>query len=181
MPQDNLPAKPERKPEPQPEPWLRGTLEEVPPIQRAVRHALDLAREDIDIWCGSFNDAELHARPFDLPPVAFQLRHVARSLDRFMTYAEGRALNAEQLAALASEMEPRASREEIFGEFEQSVELTVRRLNGTQERALGTPLRIGRKGLPTTLGGLLVHTAEHTQRHIGQAITTAKVVLAQRA
>jgi uncharacterized damage-inducible protein DinB len=45
---------------------------------------------------------------------------------------------------------------------------------------LDAPLAIGRKRLPTTLGGLLVHAAEHTQRHVGQAITTAKVILAQR-
>jgi len=35
---------------------------------------------------------------------------------------------------------------------------------------------VGEKHLPTTLGGLLVHIADHTQRHVGQAITTAKVV-----
>jgi hypothetical protein len=28
---------------------------------------------------------------------------------------------------------------------------------------------------------LLVHAAEHTQRHVGQAITTAKVIVANRA
>jgi hypothetical protein len=27
---------------------------------------------------------------------------------------------------------------------------------------------------------LLVHVADHTQRHVGQAITTAKIVVAQR-
>ena len=36
---------------------------------------------------------------------------------------------------------------------------------------------VGRKKLPTTVGGLLVHCAEHTQRHVGQAITTARFVL----
>jgi len=35
--------------------------------------------------------------------------------------------------------------------------------------------------LPTTVGGLLVHVADHTQRHVGQAVTTAKIVVAQRA
>jgi len=30
------------------------------------------------------------------------------------------------------------------------------------------------------VGGLLVHVAEHTQRHVGQAITTAKIVVAKR-
>jgi uncharacterized damage-inducible protein DinB len=33
--------------------------------------------------------------------------------------------------------------------------------------------------VPTTLGGLLVHVADHTQRHVGQAVTTSKIVLAQ--
>jgi uncharacterized damage-inducible protein DinB len=35
---------------------------------------------------------------------------------------------------------------------------------------------VGKKQLPTTVGGLLVHVADHTQRHVGQAITTAKIV-----
>jgi uncharacterized damage-inducible protein DinB len=35
---------------------------------------------------------------------------------------------------------------------------------------------VGRKELPTTLGGLLVHIADHTQRHVGQAIVTVKLV-----
>jgi len=30
-----------------PEPWLRGTLTDVPALQRAVLHALELAREDL--------------------------------------------------------------------------------------------------------------------------------------
>jgi hypothetical protein len=30
--------------------------------------------------------------------------------------------------------------------------------------------------LPSNVLGLLFHAAEHTQRHVGQAITTAKVV-----
>jgi uncharacterized damage-inducible protein DinB len=39
---------------------------------------------------------------------------------------------------------------------------------------------VGRKRLPTTLGDLLVHIAEHTQRHAGQMVTTAKIVKASR-
>jgi uncharacterized damage-inducible protein DinB len=37
---------------------------------------------------------------------------------------------------------------------------------------------VGKKQLPTTVAGLLVHIADHTQRHVGQAITTAKIVAA---
>ena len=35
---------------------------------------------------------------------------------------------------------------------------------------------IGKERLPSNVLGLLVHVAEHTQRHLGQAITTAKLL-----
>jgi uncharacterized damage-inducible protein DinB len=58
-------------------------------------------------------------------------------------------------------------------------------LGGNRVRALvGADLEatriVGRQALPTTLAGLLVHIADHTQRHVGQAITTAKFVRAAR-
>jgi uncharacterized damage-inducible protein DinB len=40
---------------------------------------------------------------------------------------------------------------------------------------LGDARTVGRKRLPTTVIGLLTHIAEHTQRHVGQAIVTAKL------
>ena len=77
-----------------PEPWLRGTLAEVPAVQRAVLHALELAKEDLERWCDGLSDEELHARPGGIAPVAFHLRHIARSMDRLLTYAEGNQLSA---------------------------------------------------------------------------------------
>lgn len=162
------------------EPWLRGTLTDLPVVQRAVLHSLEMAEEDIAKWCGGLDDREAHARPFQLPSVAFQLRHIARSLDRFCCYAEGTPLTEQQLAALASELDNRGTRESLFSELHASLENTRRRLDEIVRRPLDLPVRIGRKGLPTTLAGLLIHAAEHTQRHVGQAITTAKVILAQR-
>jgi uncharacterized damage-inducible protein DinB len=140
-----------------------------------------MAQEDTAKWCSILDDREIHERPFGLPSVAFQLRHIARSLDRFCTYAEGNPLSADQLTALANEMENKGTRDAIFNELEASLENTRRRLDAIVREPLETPIAIGRKHLPTTLGGLLVHAAEHTQRHVGQAITTAKVILAQRA
>jgi uncharacterized damage-inducible protein DinB len=78
-------------------------------------------------------------------------------------------------------MDNNGSRESIFSELEASLENTRLRLEAIVRRPLDTPIAIGRRRLPTTLAGLLVHAAEHTQRHVGQAITTAKVVVAQRA
>jgi uncharacterized damage-inducible protein DinB len=165
-----------------PEPWLRGTLSDLPVVQRALLHSLEMAQEDTARWCRRLDDdRELHARPFHLPSVAFQLRHIARSLDRFCSYAEGTPHSPEQFAALASEMDASGNRASIFGELDQSLKKTRHRLDAIVRRPLDLPLSIGRKGLPTTLGGLLIHAAEHTQRHVGQAITTAKVIVAQRA
>jgi uncharacterized damage-inducible protein DinB len=162
------------------EPWLRGTLPDVPVVQRALLHSLEMAQEDTAKWCSVLDDRELHARPFNLPSVAFQLRHIARSLDRFCSYAEGTPLGPEQFAALSSEMDGEGTREAIFGELEDSLEKTRRRLEAIVRQPPDLPVRIGRKALPTTLTGLLIHAAEHTQRHVGQAITTAKLIAAQR-
>src|SRR5271170_2817886 len=93
-----------------PEPWLRGTLTDVAPVPRAVLHALELAKEDIERWCGGLSDEELNARPAGIGPVGFHLRHIARSIDRLRTYAEGGQLSGEQLEALKSELDPGASR-----------------------------------------------------------------------
>jgi len=163
------------------EPWLRGTLTELPILQRAVLHSLQMAQEDTTKWCGNLDDRELYLRPFGLPSVAFQLKHIARSLDRFCTYAEGKPLTEQQLAALASEMDNGGTVNSVFSELEASLETTRGRLDGIIRQPLETRIAIGRKRLPTTLGGLLVHAAEHTQRHVGQAITTAKVIVAQRS
>jgi uncharacterized damage-inducible protein DinB len=163
------------------EPWLQGTLTEYPLLQRAVLHSLQMAQEDTTKWCRDLDDREIHERPFGLPSVAFQLRHIARSLDRFCTYAEGKALTEQQLAALASEMENTGTRDYIFSELEASLGTTRQRLEEIIRQPLETRIAIGRKRLPTTLGGLLVHAAEHTQRHVGQAVTTAKVIVAQRS
>src|SRR5260221_9269366 len=74
-----------------PEPWLRGTLTDIPPVQRAVLHALELAKEDLERWCGALSDEELNARPGEIAPIAFHIRHIGRSTDRLLTYAEGQS------------------------------------------------------------------------------------------
>ena len=38
------------------------------------------------------------------------------------------------------------------------------------------PRTVGRKHMPATVIGLLTHIAEHTQRHVGQAISAAKLI-----
>jgi uncharacterized damage-inducible protein DinB len=161
-----------------PEPWLRGTLTEVPVVQRAVLHALDLAREDLMAWCGNLTDQQLNARPSGLPPVAFHLRHIARSLDRLLTYAEGRSLSSEQVGAMKAEMDEGATRSDLFSELNSALENSASRIAAFDVNTFEQSRNVGKKRLPTTVAGLLVHVADHTQRHVGQAITTAKIVTA---
>jgi hypothetical protein len=161
-----------------PEPWLRGTLAEVSTVQRAVIHALVLAQEDLEMWCGGFSDAELNTRPAGLAPISFHLRHIARSLDRLLTYAEGRQLNSEQVAEMKAELDPGAVHKELFAELASSLERSAKRIRAIDLASFDEVRTVGKKRLPTTVGGLLVHVADHTQRHVGQAITTAKIVAA---
>ena len=161
-----------------PEPWLRGTSTELPAVQRAVLHALELAEEDLQRWCGNLSDEQMNARPAGLPPVAFHLRHIARSLARLLTYAEGRSLTDEQLAVMKTEMDPSATQAELFLELNLALADSARRVRTFDVSALEQVRSVGKKRLPTTVAGLLIHVADHTQRHVGQAITTAKVIKA---
>jgi uncharacterized damage-inducible protein DinB len=172
---------PEIKPEKLPEPWLRGTLTNIQPVARGVVHALQLADEDVQKWCRPLSDDELNAKPYGLPSVAFHLRHIARSLHRLLIYAEGEQLSEAQLAALRSESEEGATHKDVFAEWSASLEATARRVRILAKQDPALVRTVGRKALPTTIGGLLVHLADHTQRHVGQAITTAKLLLAMRA
>jgi hypothetical protein len=164
----------------QPEPWLRGTRTEIDAVQRSILHSLDLAWEDIEVWCGELSDAELNARPYDLAPVAFHIRHAARTLDRILSYAEGQQLDATQIALLKSELDPGATRDEVFAELRAALELSEKRILAFSPANFNDQRGVGKKMLPTDVGGLLVHCADHTQRHVGQAVITAKVVLGMR-
>ena len=165
---------------PQPEPWLRGTLTDVPAEQRAVLHALQLAREDVQRWCGGLTEQEFAARPHGLPSVAFHLRHIVGSLDRLLTYAENKLLSDEQKQWMASEMDSPTNREELLKAFERGLAAAEARIIKIDRSQWQEPRGVGRKQFPTTVAGLIIHCADHTQRHVGQAVTTSKVLLALR-
>jgi hypothetical protein len=171
-----------RSPQPQtappPEPWLRGTHPEIPAVLRAVLHAFDLAQEDVSHWAADLTEADLHAAPFGLTSIAFHLRHTPRSLDRLLTYAEGNQLSSEQITALKTESDPGVSSDELFSEFNAGLADAARRVRIFAAVDLDTPRGVGKKQLPTSIGGLLVHLADHTQRHTGQIVTTAKLIKA---
>ena len=165
------------------EPWLRGTHTDVPAAGRAVLHALELSLDDLSKWTAGLADAEVHAQPLSLTSIAFHLRHIAGSTDRILTYAEGGQLTQEQLAALKTELGREGKQEslaELLAEVEVSFSDAADRIRVLATADLNAPRFVGRKQLPTSIGGAMIHVADHTMRHTGQVVTTAKVINALR-
>ena len=175
-------------PAPYTEPWLRGTHTDVPAAGRAVLHALEVALDDLTKWTAGLTDAEIHAQPLGLTSIAFHLRHIAGSADRILTYAEGNQLSTEQLATLRSESTAAApdgeGKQETLAELLAAVEVAFSdaagRIRVLATADLNTPRFVGRKQLPTSIGGAMIHVADHTLRHTGQVVTTAKAIKAMR-
>jgi hypothetical protein len=99
-------------------------------------------------------------------------------VDRLTAYLEGRPLDASQMAAPAAEMQPGASLEELLADIDRALRRAEEIIRAVDPATLAEPRRVGRKRLPTTVIGLLVHIAEHTQRHLGQAICAAQLARA---
>jgi uncharacterized damage-inducible protein DinB len=163
------------------EPWLRGTHTDVPAAPRAVLHALELALDDLKQWTADLSDAEIHAHPLGLNSIAFLLRHIARSTDRILTYAEGGQLSAGQFTAYKAEQGGEESKAELMAEVESTLARAAERIRALAGADLQTVRGVGRKNLPTSIGGAMLHVADHTMRHVGQVIATAKVIQALRA
>ena len=159
---------------------MSGTRSEVPAVGRAVLHALELGLDDLAKWTAGLTDAEIHTQPYGLPTVAFHLRHIARSVDRILSYAEGNQLTAEQLTALKAEQLGEETLAELLAEIEASFSNAAGRVRVLATADFDTFRGVGRKQLPTSIGGALIHVADHTQRHVGQVVTTTKVLVALR-
>jgi uncharacterized damage-inducible protein DinB len=160
------------------EAWLNGNLEGIAPILMPSAHALVQTASDIKLAGKDLTVEEIWIKPNGAPSFAFHLRHIAGSIDRLLTYAKGEKLTSEQFAELAEE----AKFDENTNAF-SLVQTATKRIEEATEflRFVGLETLfeerfVGRKRLPTTVFGLLFHIAEHTQRHVGQAITTAKIV-----
>ena len=161
-----------------PEPWLRGPFPDVHPLLAPVLFAFQQTREDLAHHTVGLTAAQVWARPHGLAPLGFHMRHIAGSVDRLIIYLEGGLLSDAQIAELAAEMAPGADLPELMERIEQALHRAEGVVRSLDPAALGEPRWVGRKRLPTTVIGLLTHIAEHTQRHLGQAISAAKLARA---
>jgi uncharacterized damage-inducible protein DinB len=158
----------------QPEVWLRGPLPGVPALLQPVAHALLQAREEVEAVMTGFPEELLWTRPAGVASVGFHLQHLAGVIDRLLTYAEGASL--DQLGALAAEgVNTNVRIPELLSAFSHRVDNAIERLRTIDLNTLTEPRSVGRAKLPSTVLGLLFHAAEHTQRHVGQLLVTARV------
>ena len=160
-----------------PEAWLRGPVQGVPDPLQPVAHALIQACDETRELLRDFPAELLWTRPAGVASVGFHLQHVAGVVDRLFTYARGEPLSSEQRAALTTEGTPSGSGgvDDLLDAFERQVNRALDQLRATSPRSLGEAREVGRLRLPSTTLGLLFHAAEHTQRHVGQMLVTARV------
>jgi uncharacterized damage-inducible protein DinB len=144
------------------EPWLRGPIPGIDPLTAPILYAFTQAREDLAHHTEGLSTEQLWTSR-----AGFHIRHIARSTDRLMTYLEGHQLTPEQLG----EGEPGASREDLLAELDTVFNRAESIVRAIDPATLRDKREVGRKRLPTTVIGLLTHIAEHTQRHVGQAIS----------
>lgn len=162
-----------------PEAWLRGPLPDVSPLLTPAAHALLQAAKDIEHAATPLTKKEVWHTPVGAPSVGFHLRHVAGSIDRLLTYADGRQLSDAQFQTLSRESVPDEPAEEavmLVRAAMARIEDALQVLRSTPDEILAEPREVGRAKLPSTVFGLLFHIAEHTQRHTGQIVTTARIV-----
>ena len=157
---------------------MRGPIPGVDPLIAPALYGFEQAREDLARHTEGLTTAQIWATPYGFGSVGFHLRHIAGSTDRLLTYLRGGQLSQDQMEFLKREHTPGAGREELLQEMDalfQRAEAFARTLDSSQ---LTEAREVGRKRLPTTVAGLLTHIAEHTQRHVGQAISAAKLARA---
>jgi len=162
-----------------PEAWLRGPVDGVDSFLQPAAHALVQAREDLDRAIAGISTDQLWARPNSAASLGYHLRHAAGSLDRLLTYARGQQLNDRQLADLKREGEPGIPPQDaaaLVAHVQRAIDAALAQLKATRREDLLEARAVGRAQLPSTVLGLLFHAAEHTTRHVGQAITTAKLI-----
>ena len=161
------------------EAWQRGPLPGFDPLLMPVVHALIQVQEDLERLAAEVPPEHVWLRPGGAASIGFHARHAAGALDRLFTYARGEALSEAQRTFAKAEGEPgdpAPSLAAVVAESRQLIERGFEQLRGTRALSLLDDRKVGRAGLPSTVIGLLFHAAEHATRHVGQAITTAKIL-----
>ncbi len=161
--------------------WLRGPVDGIPALLQPAAHALLQAREEINALMENFPETLLWEKPAGVASPGFHLQHIKGVIDRLLTYARGETLTAEQLSYLKQEdhaPSPSCKTSELLALLNLQVDKALAQLSATDESTLTAFRGVGRAQLPSTVLGLLMHAAEHTQRHNGQLLVTVRILKA---
>ncbi len=163
-----------------PEVWQRGPLPGVDPYLMPAAHMLVQASEDLEA-AAALTPEQLRAQPGGVASVGFHLRHLAGATGRLLTYARGQMLTPEQLAQAAGEAAAAEGADAalLVAAAREALEAALAELRGTPRERLLEPREVGRQRLPSNVLGLLSHIGEHAARHLGQIVTTARIVRAR--
>ena len=156
---------------------MTGAIGGVHPLQAALLYSFEHAQQDLAHWTDGLSTEQLWRRSGEVAPVAFHILHIGGSVDRLMTYAAGSQLSEAQMLELRAEQDAGGlSRDELLARLEAKLTTAGERLRQLNITDLSAVREIGRKRIQVPLGVLLAHIAEHTQRHVGAAIVTTKIV-----
>lgn len=144
-----------------------------------VVHALIQVQEDLERLAAEVPPEHVWLRPGGAASIGFHARHAAGALDRLFSYARGEALTEAQRAFAKDEGipgEPAPALAAVVAGSRHLIDRGLEQLRRTPALSLLDERKVGRAGLPSNVIGLLFHAAEHATRHVGQAITTAKIL-----
>jgi hypothetical protein len=160
--------------------WQRGPIAGVPAALQPVAHILLQVQESVHELVDGLSEEHWNARPSNVASVAFHVRHIPGVIDRLFTYARGAALSEAQFAALELERGrvTAADVPHVLAALDARITAAVDELRAVDPSTLGDFRGVGRKQLPSTVIGCLVHGAEHSMRHVGQLSVTARIVRA---
>ncbi|WP_425638782.1 DinB family protein [Algoriphagus yeomjeoni] len=161
-----------------PEVWLRGPIDGYPLLLQPVVHAVLQAQEEMHDLMKDFPSDLLWERPAGMASPAFHLQHIAGVLDRMVTYVKEESLSKNQFDYLKKEgeLDHNLTTEELLSFFDLQIRSFLEFVAKINADTLTEFRGVGRAQLPSTVGGLLFHAAEHTQRHFGQLLVTVKVL-----
>ena len=155
---------------------MRGPVEGYHAMLMPAVHALLQVREDAHRLRDSVPASHVWQRPGGAASIVFHLLHTGGALDRLLTYARGESLSDAQKQFLGREEEPGESLVDLVGALDATIDAALAQLRHTSPQVLTDFRGVGRAMLPSSVGGLIFHAAEHSTRHLGQAITTARIL-----
>jgi len=154
---------------------MRGIVPGLDPVIGHLLRASEHIREDLEHAIAPLNRDQLWATPQGMTSAGFHAKHLAGSTERLCTYLEGEQLNADQLAQMKLESAGEESPVELITAVKEALARYEELVQSLTPDCFGEVREIGRKRLQTTAISLAIHIAEHGQRHVGQAISAAKL------